>query len=87
MLGLRDEVSGTSGRNRHPLAATFIDYMEPAAAEVPYVETLICEDAPSPDNPLGLKGAGEGGTVGCGAAIASVVEGALGMPGSITGGA
>jgi carbon-monoxide dehydrogenase large subunit/6-hydroxypseudooxynicotine dehydrogenase subunit gamma len=67
-----------------PLAATFIDYMEPTAAEVPYVETLICEDAPSPDNPLGLKGAGEGGTVGCGAAVASAVEDALGMAGSIS---
>jgi aerobic carbon-monoxide dehydrogenase large subunit len=67
-----------------PLAATFIDYMEPTAAEVPRVETLICEDAPSPDNPLGLKGAGEGGTVGCGAAVVSAVEDALGMPGSIT---
>jgi CO/xanthine dehydrogenase Mo-binding subunit len=67
-----------------PLAATFIDYMEPTAAEVPRVETLICEDAPSPDNPLGLKGAGEGGTVGCGAAIVSAVEDALEMPGSIT---
>ena len=66
-----------------PLAATFIDYMEPTAAEVPRVNTLICEDAPSPDNPLGLKGAGEGGTVGCGAAIASAVEDALAMPGAI----
>ncbi len=67
-----------------PLAATFIDYMEPTAAEVPRrVETLICEDAPSPDNPLGLKGAGEGGAVGCGAAITSAVEDALGMVGSI----
>jgi aerobic carbon-monoxide dehydrogenase large subunit len=67
-----------------PLAATFIDYLEPTAAEVPRVETLICEDAPSPDNPLGLKGAGEGGTVGCGAAVTSAIENALGMPGSIT---
>jgi carbon-monoxide dehydrogenase large subunit len=67
-----------------PLAATFIDYMEPTAAEVPHVETLICEDAPSPDNPLGLKGAGEGGTVGCGAAIVSAVEDALEMPGTLT---
>jgi carbon-monoxide dehydrogenase large subunit len=66
-----------------PLAATFIDYMEPTAAEVPRVETLICEDAPSPDNPLGLKGAGEGGAVGCGAVIAGAVEDALGTPGSI----
>jgi hypothetical protein len=63
---------------------TFIDYLEPTAAEVPRrVETLVCEDAPSPDNPLGLKGAGEGGVVGCGAAIASAIEDALGMPGAI----
>src|ERR671921_365364 len=68
-----------------PLAATFIDYLEPTAAEVPRrVETLLCEDAPSPDNPLGLKGAGEGGVVGCGAAIASAIEDALGTPGSIS---
>jgi aerobic carbon-monoxide dehydrogenase large subunit len=66
-----------------PLAATFVDYLEPTAAEVPRVETLVCEDAPSPDNPLGLKGAGEGGTVGCGAAITSAIEDALGMPGAI----
>jgi aerobic carbon-monoxide dehydrogenase large subunit len=68
-----------------PLAATFVDYLEPTAAEVPRVETLVCEDAPSPDNPLGLKGAGEGGTVGCGAAITSAIEDALGMPGAIRG--
>lgn len=67
-----------------PLAANFIDYLEPTAAEVPRVETLICEDAPSPDNPLGVKGAGEGGTVGCGAAISSAIEDALRMPGGIT---
>ena len=48
------------------------------------METLICEDAPSPDNPLGVKGAGEGGTVGCGAAVTSAIEDALGMPGDIT---
>ena len=67
-----------------PLASTFIDYLEPTAAEVPRVGTLICEDAPSPDNPLGVKGAGEGGVVGCGAAIASAVEDALGVPGEIS---
>ena len=67
-----------------PLASTFIDYLEPTAAEVPRVGTLVCEDAPSPDNPLGVKGAGEGGVVGCGAAIASAVEDALGMPGEIS---
>ena len=67
-----------------PLSATFIDYLEPTAREVPRIETLICEDAPSPDNPLGTKGAGEGGTTGCGAAICSAVEDALSLEGSIT---
>jgi carbon-monoxide dehydrogenase large subunit len=67
-----------------PLASTFIDYLEPTAAEVPRVGTLICEDAPSPDNPLGVKGAGEGGVVGCGAAIAGAIEDALGMLGRIS---
>ncbi len=67
-----------------PLASTFIDYLEPTAAEVPRVGTLICEDAPSPDNPLGVKGAGEGGVVGCGAAIAGAIEDALGMQGRIS---
>lgn len=66
-----------------PLSASFIDYMEPTAAEVPRVDTLICEDAPSPDNPLAVKGAGEGGVTGSGAAIASAVEDAVGVPGSI----
>jgi hypothetical protein len=32
----------------------------PSAREVPALEALITEDAPSPLNPLGLKGAGEG---------------------------
>ena len=67
-----------------PLSTTFMDYVEPTAMEVPRVETLICEDAPSSDNPLGVKGAGEGGTTGCGAAICSAVEDALSSPGSIT---
>jgi aerobic carbon-monoxide dehydrogenase large subunit len=67
-----------------PLATTFIDYLEPTAAEIPRVETFVCEDAPSPDNPLGVKGAGEGGTTGCGATVCSAVEDALSLPGSIT---
>ena len=44
-----------------PLAVTFADYLMPTAREIPAVETLITEDAPSPLNTLGLKGAGEGG--------------------------
>jgi CO/xanthine dehydrogenase Mo-binding subunit len=67
-----------------PLAVTFADYLMPTAAEVPPVDVLITEDAPSPLNPLGVKGAGEGGANAVGAAIAAAVDDAIGLPGSIT---
>ena len=41
------------------------------------IDVTLLENAPSPLNALGLKGAGEGGTVGVGAAIANAVEDAL----------
>ena len=61
-----------------PLSASFMDYLLPTAEEVPDVEVLITEDAPSPLNPLGVKGAGEAGTAAVGAAIANAVSDALG---------
>jgi carbon-monoxide dehydrogenase large subunit len=60
-----------------PLCTSFMDYLIPSAAEVPAVGTAIREDAPSPGNPLGAKGAGEGGVDGGGAAVAAAVEDAL----------
>jgi CO/xanthine dehydrogenase Mo-binding subunit len=53
-------------------------------AEIPEMQFLVTEDAPSPINPLGVKGAGEGGTTAVAAAIASALDDALGMPGAIT---
>ncbi len=67
-----------------PLSVSFADYLMPTAREVPPVETLICEDAPSPLNPLGLKGAGEGGANPVGAVIAAAIDDALGLPGAVT---
>lgn len=67
-----------------PLSVTFADYLMPTAREVPDVQVIITEDAPSPLNPMGLKGAGEGGTNAVGAAIASAIDDALRMPGAIT---
>lgn len=67
-----------------PLATTFADYLMPTVAEVPTIETLVTEDAPSPLNPLGVKGAGEGGINAIGAAIAAAVDEALGRPGAVT---
>ncbi len=67
-----------------PLSLTFVDYLMPTANEVPAVQVIIAEDAPSPRNPLGIKGAGESGIAAVGAAIASAVDDALGAPGAIT---
>ena len=67
-----------------PLSVTFADYLMPTAHEVPPVSILLTEDAPSPLNALGLKGAGEGGTNPVGATIAAAVDDALQRPGAVT---
>ena len=67
-----------------PLSVSFADYLMPTAREVPELSILITEDAPSPLNTLGLKGAGEGGANPVGAAIASAIDDALGRPGAVT---
>lgn len=66
-----------------PLSVTFADYRMPTAHEVPPIDILLTEDAPSPLNPLGLKGAGEAGSAAAGAAIASAVGAAIGRPEAI----
>lgn len=67
-----------------PLATQLIDYLLPTAAETPRIGVLIAEDAPSVDNPLGAKGAGEGGTTAAGAALAAATADALGDAAAIT---
>jgi carbon-monoxide dehydrogenase large subunit len=67
-----------------PLSVTFADYLLPTAREAPPVEVIICEDAPSPLNPLGLKGVGEGGANAVGAAVAAAIDAAIGIPGAVT---
>jgi aerobic carbon-monoxide dehydrogenase large subunit len=66
-----------------PLNVTFADYLMPTARETPTVDVIIAEDAPSPLNPLGLKGAGEGGVNAVGAAVASAIDDAIGIPGAV----
>jgi aerobic carbon-monoxide dehydrogenase large subunit len=66
-----------------PQAITFIEYRMPTAAEVPPVDLLVCQDAPSPGNPLGVMGAGEGGVNAVGAAVANAVRDALGLAGGV----
>jgi aerobic carbon-monoxide dehydrogenase large subunit len=60
------------------LSTTFMDYLLPTSMDMPdALSVLILEETPTPRNPLGVKGAGEGGTAGAGAAIANAVADAL----------
>jgi aerobic carbon-monoxide dehydrogenase large subunit len=61
-----------------PLSSTFMDYLVPTAVEVPVVETLITEDAPARNNPLGIRGVGEAGVCAVGGVVANAVLDALG---------
>jgi carbon-monoxide dehydrogenase large subunit len=63
-------------RDAQPLTTTFQDYLLPAALDVPPCDIEHVE-TPNPLNPLGVKGAGEGGTIPAPAAIISAVEDAL----------
>ena len=59
------------------LSTSFMDYLMPSSMEMPPVEVHLFENDPSPLNPLGVKGGGEGGTAGVGGAIANAVSDAL----------
>ena len=59
-----------------PVTTTFADYLLPGATDMPRV-TVTHTETPSPLNPIGVKGAGEGGTIAVIAAIASAIEDAL----------
>jgi carbon-monoxide dehydrogenase large subunit len=61
-----------------PLATTFADYLLATSDDVPAVETILLQAGPAPDNPLGVRGAGELGLTGAGAAVANAVSRALG---------
>jgi carbon-monoxide dehydrogenase large subunit/6-hydroxypseudooxynicotine dehydrogenase subunit gamma len=66
-----------------PQSITFIEYRLPTAAEIPPVDVLLSQDAPSPGNPLGVMGAGEGGINAVGATVANAVRDALGLAGGV----
>jgi carbon-monoxide dehydrogenase large subunit len=59
-----------------PTTITFADYLLPTACDVPGCAITHVE-TPNPNNPLGVKGAGEGGTIPAPAAIIGAIEDAL----------
>jgi len=60
-----------------PVTTNFGEYLLPSAPELPAFDIRFLE-SPSPLNPLGVKGAGEGSTVPAAAAVISAIEDALG---------
>ena len=65
----------------NPLAVSLADYAMPTLAELPPIEAVIVEST-SPENPLGVRGAGEGGIASAPAAVANAVADALGDRGA-----
>jgi carbon-monoxide dehydrogenase large subunit len=59
-----------------PLTTNYGEYLMPLGSEMPRVD-IVHQETPSPLNPLGLKGAGEGGTIPAAAAVVSAIENAL----------
>jgi carbon-monoxide dehydrogenase large subunit len=72
--GLAEEIA--YDRAGQLLTGSLMDYALPRADELPFVETVHLEH-PSPRNPLGVKGVGEGGAISPPAALANAIEDAL----------
>lgn len=59
------------------LTGTLADYMVPSAECFPNIRSTVVELKPSPNNPLGAKGGGEGEIIPVGGVIANAVAAAL----------
>jgi aerobic carbon-monoxide dehydrogenase large subunit len=60
------------------LTGSLADYLLPTASDFPNLRTVVTDMFPSPINPLGAKGAGEGGIISAGGIMANAVANALG---------
>ena len=59
------------------LTGSLADYLMPSASDFSVVRAIALEEKPAPHNPLGAKGAGEGGIISVGGVIANAVAAAL----------
>ena len=59
--------------NGQLLTGSLADYLMPTASDFPNIRAIALEDKPAPNNPLGAKGAGEGGIIPVGGVIANAV--------------
>jgi carbon-monoxide dehydrogenase large subunit len=59
------------------LTGSLADYLMPLASDFPTVDAVALEEKPAPHNPLGAKGAGEGGIIPVAGVIGNAVANAL----------
>jgi aerobic carbon-monoxide dehydrogenase large subunit len=59
------------------LTGSLMDYALPRTTDFPNIRAFVLENSPSPHNPLGAKGGGEGGIVPVAGVIANAVAAAL----------
>ena len=59
------------------LTGSLADYLLPTASDFPAVRAVALAEKPAPHNPLGAKGAGEGGIIPVGGVIANAIAAAL----------
>jgi carbon-monoxide dehydrogenase large subunit len=63
--------------NGQLVTGTLADYLLPSASDFPRLRAVVTDEHPSPINPLGAKGAGEGGIIAAGGVVANAVANAL----------
>ena len=59
------------------LTGSLADYLLPTATDFPRIRAVVLGNSPSPNNPLGVKGGGEGGIVPVAGVVANAVASAL----------
>jgi carbon-monoxide dehydrogenase large subunit len=59
------------------LTGSLADYLMPTASDFPRIRAVALEEKQAPHNPLGAKGAGEGGIIPVGGVLANAVAAAL----------
>lgn len=75
-MALMEEVIKKEGRILNP---GFTDYILPTIRDIPEIECIILEN-PDPGGPFGARGVGEPPLIGCGPAILSAIQDAIGKP-------
>jgi len=68
--------------NGQLLTGNLADYLIPTATDFPRIRAIALENHPSPSNPLGVKGAGEGAIIPVGGLMANAVAAALSTVGA-----